>query len=445
MWYGKQEARQTVYTPTTSQLHEESDQTFQSPSENLIIEGDNLEVLKVLQDQYTGQVDLIYLDPPYNTGKNFIYHDRFSSSLTEYLSITGQQQDEVKERSGRHHTLWLNMMYPRLMIAHKLLSDRGVLFMSIDDHEVHHLKILLNEIMGEDHHLATLIVSLNPKGRQLGRFATSHEYLLVYAKNVQRCALEYATTDLVNPKDFPRSDAQGSYRFLPLRNSNKRFNPTTRPNLYYPLYVDSKSGEVSVESCPDWIEIYPVFGSGEPAVWRWSKAKTERDSDQLTGDLIRGRRGPRWDVRQRDYNYSGRKKKLKSIWLSKEVGSTDDAARELRALGLELFETPKPTALIQRIISLMPSDSLVLDFFAGSGTTGEATVRQNIKDHGTRRYMLVQCATPTNNLDIPTIAHLTRERMRRVAERLTTDSSHQDAHVDLGFRALRLVNNLSED
>jgi len=326
------------------------------------------------------------------------------------------------------------------MIARQLLSERGVLFMSIDDHEVHHLKTILNEIMGEDHHLATLVVSLNPKGRQLGRlFATSHEYLLVYAKNIKQCELEYATSDLVNPKDFPLKDQQGSYRLLPLRNSNKRFNPTTRPNLYYPLYVHPTSGEVSVDMHTDWHEVYPVFGSGEPAVWRWSRDKVKRDYSCLTGGLIKGKIGPRWDVRQRDYNYTGRKKKLKSIWPSKEIGSTDDAARELRDLGLDIFETPKPIALIQRIISLMPPDSIVLDFFAGSGTTGEATLRQNLKDDGTRRYILVQCATPTEHEELPTISHLTRERMRRVAHHLTSLTDQSNQFFDLGFKALYLA------
>ena len=439
MWYGKQEARQLAYESTQGSLIEDADQSLGETDFNMIIEGDNLDVIKLLRNEYTSSVDLIYLDPPYNTGKDFIYHDRFSSTQKEYLALTGQSKNETKESSGRHHTLWLNMIYPRLLIAHQLLSKRGVIFISIDDHEVHHLTTVLNEIMGEENHLATLVVSLNPKGRQLGRFATSHEYLLVYAKNAKHCALEYATADLVNPNDFPRSDAQGSYRFLPLRNSNKRFNPTTRPNLYYPLYINTQSGEVSVDHRSDWLEVYPVFGSGEPAVWRWSKAKADRESDQLTGDLIKGRRGPRWDVRQRDYNYTGRKKKLKSIWLSKDVGSTDGAARELRTLGLDIFETPKPVALLQRIISLMPRDSLVLDFFAGSGTTGEATIRQNLKDHGSRRYILVQSATPTHQEEICTIAHLTRERMKRMATRLADDlSCASEKSVDLGFKALTL-------
>ena len=447
MWYGKEEAIKAASSPTMSRLIDAPEDASSHAGSHLIIEGDNLEALKLLQRQDAHNIDLIYLDPPYNTGKDFVYHDRFSAPLKAYLEATGQQQDKARESSGRHHTSWLNMMYPRLMVACQLLSDRGVIFISIDDHEVHHLLMLLNEIMGEENHLATLVVSLNPKGRQLGRFATAHEYVLVYAKDAQRCELEYAIAELVNPKDFPRSDAQGSYRFLPLRNSNKRFNPTTRPNLYYPLYINSESGEVSVDAHSGWREVYPVFGSGEPAVWRWSRAKVARESDQLTGDLIKGRLGPRWDVRQRDYNYAGRKKKLKSIWLSNEVGSTDEAARELIALGLEVFETPKPVALIQRIISLMPKDSVILDFFAGSGTTGEATLRQNLKDQGSRRYILIQRATPIDHSEFSTIAQLTRERMRRVASHLSaehhpeTGSKVQDVSevLDLGFSASRVV------
>lgn len=435
-WYGKSEASAEAYSEIQCQLFDVEgtlvslgDQRL--TEENLIIEGDNLDGMKLLSSCYAEGVDLIYMDPPYNTGKDFIYQDRFTTHLKEYLAETHQssQKTGAPETDGRHHVSWLSMIYPRLLIARKLLSERGVICISIDDHEMHHLRVLLDEVMGEANHIATIIASLNPKGRQFGRFATSHEYLLIYAKDHRECALEYASADLVNPKDFPRSDDSGSYRLLPLRNSNKRFNPETRPRLYYPLYINSASGEVKEEipganasSSPDWIEVYPVFGSGAPAVWRWSRAKVKRESNLLVGEIVRGRLGKRWDVKQKDYNHTGRTKKIKSIWLSSEIGSTDHAARELKDLGLEFFETPKPLALLRRLTALMPKDAVILDPFAGSGTTGEATVRQNQADLGTRKYILIQNATPIQHERLSTIASVTRERMRLVQADLISSS-----------------------
>lgn len=449
MWSGREEAQAAASTPPSHHLVDAQGEPcaldvssdvelgIKPPKPHLIIEGDNLEGMKLLRPTFGGSVDVIYMDPPYNTGKDFIYQDRFTESLQMYRAQSERANLTSSELRGRRHASWLTMIYPRLMLARALLSPRGVLCVSIDDHEVHHLKVILDEVMGTENEIATIIVSLNPKGRQLGRFATSHEYLLIYAKEAQRCALEYASADLVNPHDFPHVDEVGSYRLLPLRNSNKRFNPKTRPTLYYPLYINPDSGEVSTTPQERWVEVYPVFGSGEPAVWRWSTLKAERESHALFGSIVKGRLGPRWDVKQRDYNHPHRKKKLKSIWGSDEIGSTDKAARELTSLGLGLFETPKPTALLQRILALMPADSLVLDPFAGSGTLGEATLRQNLKDNGTRRYVMIQNAQPTHDSDVPTIAALTRERMRRVALAIS-DESRAHEQVSFDFKALYL-------
>ena len=174
-------------------------------------------------------------------------------------------------------------MRSRLLVSHDLLEDRGSVWVSIDDHELAHLLLLMNEIFGEENHIATLITSLNPKGRQLGRFAVNHEYLLVFAKSLPHCDMKYATQEAVNPKDFRHQDDQGRFRYLPLRNSNKRFNPSTRPTLYYPLYVHPDTREVSADPQPEWIEVSPVFGSGEPAVWRWSKQKVSALGHTLEG------------------------------------------------------------------------------------------------------------------------------------------------------------------
>lgn len=417
-WFGKEEASREAVAQSTCTWHDETGQPFIFDREaHHLIEGDNLDALKHLKPHLLGQVDLIYIDPPYNTGHDFVYSDRFS------------RDRRPGDDSKLGHAAWLSMIYPRLKLAKSLLSERGVIFVSIDDHELAHLTCVMNELWGEDHQLATLVISMNPKGRQLGRFATAHEYLLVYAQNQDRCALEYALKEAVNPLDFPYRDESGMFRKLPLRNSNKRFNPETRPNLYFPLYIHPETGEVSVELREGAHEVWPIFGSGEPAVWRWSRRRVQERSDELWGGIVRGRLGDRWDIQQKDYNHPDRKKKLKSIWLSDEIGSTDQAAKELKAYGVEVFETPKPLKLLRRILSLSPEDALVLDFFAGSGTTCDAVLRANAEDGGTRKIILVQQASSTGDSRFTgesrfaTITEITRARIRAVQAELDIDEA----------------------
>lgn len=332
---------------------------------DLLILADNLQALASLHIHGTS-FEGIYIDPPYNTGNRFAYDDRFSTDA------------------------WLSMMLPRITLARNLMTDDGVFFMSIGDRGLTNATLLLEMVFGAKSRVATIVVSSNPKGRQLARhFALCHEYLLVFAKDPSRCSLEAASEDGINEKNFPHQDGAGRYRELPLRNTNKKFNPSTRPNLYYPLYVTPSTGRVWVEKRKGRMEVFPVFGSGKPAVWRWSKGKSRSESTQLHGRIVKGTQGPRWDVFQKDYLFPGRKKKLSSVWLADEIGSTDDAARELKARGAERFDTPKPLKLMERIVSMIPENARVLDFFAGSGTTGEAVWSLNALG-ANRRFVLVQ-------------------------------------------------------
>lgn len=419
-WPGKADAAAAADAPCAGALQAVPDG---AGSRNRVIVGDNLPVLKLLQPELGGQVGLIYIDPPYNTGNAFVYSDRF------------------RDGAGRQHAPWLSMMHSRLLLARRLLRGDGVLVVSIDDNEVSHLRLLLDEIFGEANHVATIAASLNPKGRQLSPFfATSHEHLLFYARDIKRCALEAATAAAVRAKDFPLRDAGGAYRLLPLRNTNTKFHPGNRPNLAYPLYVERDTGAVSVAEAPGREAVWPKFGSGKDAVWRWGRPKAAAQAGELFGRRVRGRLGTRWDVFQKDYNRPGRKKKLKTVWTASEVGSTDDAVRELKALGVPAFDTPKPTALLQRIVSLVPADACVVDFFAGSGTTGEAVMRQNLADGGSRRFVLVQQPVPVDrDPEQRTIADLTCARLRAAAEAIRAAQPAKAAAADLGFVRLALI------
>jgi adenine-specific DNA-methyltransferase len=377
---------------------------------NTFVEGDNLDVLRSLAP---GSVDLVYTDPPYNTGNDFAYADRFRAS--------------DGARSGRHEA-WAEMMRPRLVAIREVLSARGALFISIDDNEAARLRLLLDEVFGEGCFLAQVVVNLNPKGRQLGRgFATSHEYVLAYARDVRSCAVDASSHEHVDEDDFPLSAPDGRrFRHLPLRNTNKKFNPVTARTLHFPLYGDPASGRVATAAFEGSVEVLPVFGDGRPAVWRWSAPRVDARPDDLVCRTIQGKLGERVDVFQRDWLHrdGGRRKKLRTIWLSEEVGSTDTAVAELKDLVGHVFESPKPTGLVRRILATMPEDARVLDFFAGSGTTGHAVALQNAEDGGTRHCLSINSAEPTrpgsnaHGAGLATVADITRARLAAVAERV---------------------------
>lgn len=366
---------------------------------NVFIEGDNLAVLQRLEPE---SFDLVYIDPPYNTGNDFAYHDRFAD-----------------------HDEWLAMMRPRLVAAREVLRETGAIFVSIDDHEVAHLRLLMDQVYGEPNLLAQVVVNLNPKGRQLGGgFATSHEYLLVYARDAERCVLDATTADTVDPADFPLTAEDGRrYRHLPLRNTNKKFNPVTARTLHFPVYGDPGSGRVATAPFTGSVEVLPVFGDGAPAVWRWSRPRIEDRPGDLVCRRVAGRLGERVDVFQKDWLGEGRRKKLRTIWTASEVGSTDTAVAELKDLVGHVFESPKPTGLLRRILHTMPADAAVLDFFAGSGTTGHAVVLANLEDGGSRTCLSVNSAEPTrpgsraHSAGLLTVADITRARLQAVAER----------------------------
>jgi adenine-specific DNA-methyltransferase len=372
---------------------------------NTFVEGDNLQVLPRLAPAY-GPFDVVYLDPPYNTGNPFVYDDKVDGP-----------------RADRHHT-WVAMMRPRLEAVRAAMSERGAVYASIDDNEVARLRLVMDDVFGEDQFVAQVVVNLNPKGRQLGRgFATSHEYLLVYARSMAACALDASSPSLVDPRDFPLTTDDGRrFRRLPLRNTNKKFNPITAPTMHFAIYGDPEGGRVSTEPFPDALEIKPVFGDGSPAVWRWSATKIDAQADDLVCRWVGTGERRRADVFQRDWLHDGRRKKLRTIWLAEEIGSTDTAVMELKALVGHLFESPKPTGLLRRILETMPDDARVLDPFAGSGTTGHAVALQNAVDGGRRTCVSVNAPEPVrlgSNADLAGLARVsdvTRARLTAVAD-----------------------------
>ncbi|MBN8923370.1 MAG: site-specific DNA-methyltransferase [Rhodanobacter sp.] len=407
--------------------------------DNLIIQGDNLQALKSLLPRYAGKVDLVFIDPPYNTGnEGWAYNDNVNSPLMkEWLD-----GNPVNAEDMLRHDKWLCMMWPRLKLLHELLSEHGIMFVTIDDHEGHRLESMLEEVFGSQSNLGRIVARLNPKGRHLDKFfAKTHEYVLVFAKDARFTALSGAPKTEKMIAEYKEEDADGRYRLLELRNRNSAFNPKTRPNLYFPLYVSPKTGDVSTKrDSAHTGEALPLDSKGEPTCWTWSIPKVEADRALLVGRKT-GDGG--WRVFRKDYlqteDGADSTTKPKTIWLDANLNM--DLARKTvsEVMGRNAFDFPKPVALIQKLIELVPNqDALILDSFGGSGTTAHAVLAQNAKDGGNRKFILVECEAYADTL--------TAERVRRVIEGYQyTGTQHEELlREKLTFSKLKQANKLLE-
>jgi adenine-specific DNA-methyltransferase len=406
-------------------------------TENLIIEGDNLHVLKLFQSAYAGSVNLIYIDPPYNTGNDFVYPDNFRQGLAHYKEQTKQTLSSNPETSGRYHSDWLKMMHPRLALARNLLRDDGVIFVSIDDHEVHNLRLLMDEVFGEENFVAQVTVQTNPKGRVLDpHFARTHDYVLIYTRAELEIELGVRKSEAEVKLDFDEMDERGVFRSLELRNTHRQFGRHNRWRMWFALYANPKDGTVALERDTDHvIEIWPRWDNGFEGCWTWGEPKVRAQSQDLYAREVNGR----WKVyrKARSVDDTGEvvRKKLKTIFLERAFHTEKGQKVFDDLMGKGLFQAPKPVGLLSTLLQLGGPDDLVLDFFAGSGTTGHAVLELNRQDGGNRKFILVQYPQKTDRADFPTIADITRERVRRVIARRSVELASGKPE---GFRAYRL-------
>jgi adenine-specific DNA-methyltransferase len=290
-WPGKADCFKAIQQPSVATLLPVRNESVNfDETENVFIEGDNLEVLKLLQKSYFGKIKMIYIDPPYNTGNDFIYPDDYTESLQTYLQYTGQVDSEGKkfstntEADGRFHSKWLNMMYPRLFLARNLLREDGVIFISVDDAEADNLRKLCNEVFGEENFLAQLVVLTNPKGRVMDRhFSRTHDYVLAYSRMFLETELSLPKSDEEVEEDYPEADEGGKFRTLELRNTHKQFGRFNRPRLWFPLYINGSSGEISADKRSGMIEVWPGWEDGFEGCWTWGREKCGQDSKLLGG------------------------------------------------------------------------------------------------------------------------------------------------------------------
>lgn len=433
-WHGKRQARQLALTPSTGTLRPcPEDSVDWDTTKNLIIEGDNLEVLKLLQKSYAGKVKLIYIDPPYNTGNDFVYPDNFRDNIRNYLELIGEVAGGRKvssntEASGRFHTDWLNMIYPRLRVAKNLLRRNGLIFISIDDSELPRLRMVGDDVFGEENFLATFVWKSrqNKDNRTVTGASIDHEYIVCYGNKIRGASRD--RSQYSNPDGDSRGD-WASANMVGIATADRR------PNLHYDLINPATGVNYG---CPE-------MG------WRYEPKTMTRLIDEkriLWPAAEDGRPRRKAFLSELESDFNGY-----STIVGDGLYTRDGTADIDKLFDERIFSFPKPVELISQFVEqASESDDIVLDFFAGSGTSGHAVVTQNLMDSGNRRYILVQLPEPLDreNKDQKTaaefcvskgrpanIAELTKERLRRVAKKIRTENPRYGG--DLGFRAFKLA------
>jgi adenine-specific DNA-methyltransferase len=406
-WPGKREARKRAATPSYGTLvPAPGEGVNEDTTENLFIEGDNLEVLKLLQKSYAGKIKMIYIDPPYNTGNDFIYNDDFTDPLAEYLKYTGATGEGGEllttntRADGRFHSKWLNMMYPRLILACQLLREDGIIFVSIDDNEVHNLRQMMNEIFGEENFMTCIIWEKRyTRSNNAKLFGSVTEYILLYRKSSSLTSIkeprnQKADSIYSNPDNDPRGDWTSVSYVNPALKAD-------RPNLVYEIFNPNTGKYIS----------HPTNA------WKYSKSVYEQHASE--NRLLWGSKGeniyPRLKVFLNEMNGG---MVPSNLWSYEETGTTDSGSNELLSIfGEKVFDFPKPSSLVSRmlgLISLDDNESIVLDFFSGSGTTAQAVINTNVDKGNKFRFILVQIPENTENKKFTNIAEIGKERIRRV-------------------------------
>ena len=434
-WPGKLLASAARQEPSIGTLRGDSESGHGPPdAPDMVIEGDNLEVLKLLQKSYHAKVKMIYIDPPYNTGNQFIYPDNFREGLATYLEFTGQTDESGRkltvntENNGRYHSNWLSMMYPRLALARHLLTDDGVIFITVDDNEVHNLRLIMDELFGPENFIACCIWQkiFSPKNTAR-QFSEDHDYVVIYG----RSGVEW------QPNLLPRTEEMEKRYSSPDDDSR---GPWTSSDLSARNYYSKGTYPIVTPSGRE------ISGPPSGTYWRYSELKfKELDADDRIWWGEDGNGVPRI---KRFLSEVRAGRVPQTLWKFSDVGHTQEAKKELlKRVTFEssesVYDTPKPTRLIERMLRLSTQpdrDDIVLDFFAGSGTTGEAVWKLNLEDGGNRRFILVQFPEPTGHDDFATVADITRARLTGAAASLASEARDKlDATPDLGFRSYKLA------
>ncbi|WP_033759232.1 site-specific DNA-methyltransferase [Helicobacter pylori] len=446
-----------------------------STSKHILIKGDNLDALKILRQSYSEKIKMIYIDPPYNTkNENFIYSDDFSQSnetLLKQLDYSKEKLDYINNLFGsKCHSGWLSFMYPRLLLAKDLLKKDGVIFISIDDNEAAQLKLLCDEIFGEGNFVAQFIIQHNPRGRSLDKIlAQTHEYCVCYCKDITAINPFLIAKNENGIAEYNKSDENGLYREMRLMNGNRNFTRNERPNLYFPLYVNVKTNKVATQKSDEFTqEVLPINSFGSEQCWTWSKTKIEKENDLI---IARKNSNGEWRIFRKDYlSDISSLTKTKTLFVDKTFNNENGTETIRKLFGKDVFSTPKPIEMIIYLLNLVMSANsgdIILDFFAGSGTTAHAVLESNKSDYQKlseggglfnglnaafkeRRFILVQLdekIDPNKNKSAhdfclntlkstsPSIFDITEERIKRAGAKIKETCPHLDTH----FQAFEII------
>lgn len=465
-WPGKTQAKQLANTDIIGRTLKFVPEDSKNPktTENLYIEGDNLEVLKLLRNSYYGKIKMIYIDPPYNTGNDFVYKDNFTMETTESEKIEGNIDEEGnrliknQEGSGRFHSNWLNMMYPRLKIAKDLLKEDGVIFISIDDNEVQNLRKICDEIFGEDNFVNQFTWVNNITGRQISGkgAAKTYESILVYSKNIYDISeftvdIEFAKNNMPDTykgfKKDVRTDEYGEFAVGDtLYNHNRMFNEETRPNLVFSIFYNPNTGEIIPGDIGEnkgngFIELLPHRnndGIHKYHAWRWSRKKIENESNDL---IVLPSSSKGYEIYTKIRSFS--KTLLKDL-----ITNISNGDSELKQLfnNRKYFDYPKSVDLIKTLIASQNGD-IIMDFFSGSATTAHAVMQLNAEDRGNRKFIMVQLPESCDEKSeaykagYKNICEIGKERIRRSGEKIKEDFKDKEGidDLDIGFKVFKVA------
>ena len=445
-WAGKNNIFKLIQAPAYGTLKPDKEKSIDfDKTENIVIVGENLETLKLLLKPYFGKVKMIYIDPPYNTGKDFIYRDNFKEPVRDYLEKTGQIDSEGQklttntEASGRYHSDWLNFMYPRLFLARSLLRDDGVIFISIDDHEVHHLRMVMDEIFGEENFVANIIWhSKGGAGTDPKTLSIETEYVLLYAKNKPNVKLNKYTYDT---SDYNLRDEYYEVRGCYKLNKLDRKSLGYIPSLDFPIELN---GLIAIPGGTEEENKKRIWR------WRWSKGKVNwgiRNGFIVLKEDKSGVVNAYYKIYEKvdnEGNPIGRTRPYDNL-VPDGITTSDGTAEIEDIFGIRIMDYPKPTELMSYLIKIaLNTNDIILDFFAGSGTTGHAVWDLNKEDGGNRKFILVQLDEEVKDEEIkkefPTVADICIERLSRVSEKYKKEVEGQliDNNQDFGFKVFRL-------
>lgn len=473
-WPDKRKTRLMANAPISSTLRPCRKESVDFDStKNLYIEGDNLDVLKLLLETYLGRIDVIYIDPPYNTGMSLVYYNDFFEDSSEYiLSKSGQYDDEGNrlfyntESNGRFHTDWLNMIYPRLKLAKDLLKPEGIIVLTIDDYEVNTVTTVMNEIFGERNHLATVVIKNNPSGRSTVKgFSVNHEYALFYSKSDLATLGRMKHTDAQKAR-YKEKDSVGYFEWENFRKNGTDSDRNDRPKQYYPLVLNTATMRLRLPKIAwnpekrdyDFLDqlldseiiLLPKTPAGNEKVWKYGIERTK----EIIGEILVKKTDVGYEVYRKKYlNDEG---SLPHTWWDKpEYSARDNGTRELTNIfgPGKVFDFPKaPEAVRDALITANLQDGgIVLDFFSGSATTAQAVMQLNAEDSKKRQFILVQLPEPTEEgseakkAGYDNICEIGKERIRRVGKKIKETSPLTTQDLDIGFRVLKLDSSNMKD